>query len=78
MRNILSYQPNGCFIGAEIREWIEYHINNKTKYYRIAWSMRRYLETIYDDREHGINLRPGGTGCEEEKRYKPNLFLCKR
>ena len=78
MRNILSYQPNSYFIGAEIREWIEYHINNKTEYYRIAWSMRRYLETIYDDREYGINLRPSGTGCGEEKRHKPNVFLCKR
>ena len=78
MRNILSYQPNGYFTGAEIREWIEYHINNKTEYYKIAYSMRRYLETIYDDHEYYINLRPSGTGCGEEKRYKPNLFLCKR
>lgn len=77
MRNILSYQ-NERFTGAEIREWIEYHINNKTEYYKIAYSMRRYLETIYDDREYCINLRPGGTGCGEEKRYKPNLIWDKK
>lgn len=78
MRNILSYQPNGCFIGAEVREWIEYHINNKTEYYKIAYSMKRYLETIQDDREYSINLRPSGTGCGEEKIDKPDLILCKR
>lgn len=78
MRNILSYQPNGYFTGAEIREWIKYHIDNKTEYYKIAWPMRRYLETICDDREYSITLRPSGTGCGEEKRYKPNVFLYKR
>ena len=76
MRNILSYQ-HGRFTGAEIREWIKYHIDNKTEYYKIAWSMRQYLETICDYREYGINLRPSGTGCGEEERYKPNVFLCK-
>ena len=50
MRNILSYQHER-FTGAEIREWIEYHINNKTEYYRIAWSMRRYLGRVCDGRE---------------------------
>ena len=74
MKNILSYH-NGRFTGTEIREWIEYHINNKTEYYKIAYSMRRYLRTIHDDREYGINIRPSGTGCGEVKIGKPNVYL---
>ena len=74
MKNILSYQ-NGRFTGTEIREWIEYHINNKTEYYKIAYSMRRYLGTIHDDRKYGINIRPSGTGCGEVKIGKPNVYL---
>lgn len=78
MRNILSYKYNSRFTGAEIREWIEYHINNKTEYYKIAYSMRRYLKTIQDDREYCISLRPSGTGCGEVKIGKPNLLLCEK
>ena len=78
MRNILSYKYNSLFTGAEIREWIGYHMNNKTEYYKIAYSMRRYLETMHDDREYCINIRPSGTGGGEEKIGKPNILLCEK
>lgn len=74
MRNILSYQYMP-FLGKEIREWIEYHIENNTEYYKIAYSMRRYLKTIYNDRRYRVDLNPSGTACGERKRYKPNLIL---
>lgn len=74
MKNILSYQGHP-FTGAEIREWITYHIGYHTEYYKIAYSMRRYLKTIYDHRRYRIDLIPSGTACGEKKRYKPNLIL---
>lgn len=77
MKNILSYQGKP-FTGAEIREWIEYHITNHTEYYKIAYSMRRYLNTIYDDRRYKIKLSPSGTACGEKRRYKPNLILLEK
>lgn len=74
MKNILSY--NNCkFCGKEIREWICYHVKNKTKYTRIAKSMIRYVDTLVDDRIYRIDLSPSGTGCGEKKRHKPNVVL---
>lgn len=74
MKNILSYQSQPL-MGAEIREWIEYHLEHYTEYSKIAYYMRRYLATIYDSRRYRIDLNPSGTACGEKRRYKPNLIL---
>jgi len=34
MKNILSYQCGSTFTGKEIKEWIAYHLKNKTSHTR--------------------------------------------
>lgn len=75
MRNLLSYQDR-CFTGTEIKEWIKYHINNHTEYYKMVKSMRGYLDTIHDDREYIFALRKKTFACGGEERYKPQLWRC--
>ena len=74
MKNILSYQDKR-FTGAEIKEWIKHHLDNHTEYYKMAKSMRGYLNTIHDDRTYLLSLRKKTFACGGEVRYQPQLYL---
>lgn len=43
MKNILSYGCYKKFKGKDIKEWISYHVTNKTSYTKIALKMGKYL-----------------------------------
>ena len=72
MKNILSFM-NRPISGAEIKQWITYHIEHETEYSKIARSMIRYLN-ISDNRAYVVNLSPPGTGCGERKKKRPALI----
>ena len=48
MKNLLSYQHGIKFTGREIKEWIQYQIDNKTSHYKEAMHMKKY-DNITDD-----------------------------
>lgn len=76
MRNILA-EHNRRFLGAEIREWIAFHLENNTSHYKMASRMKKYLDTIYDDREYLIvlNHKDHARGGYR-RRCSPMLLLC--
>lgn len=71
MINILSYQQP--LSGRTIKEWIIYHIENKTEYSKIANRMRKYLN-IRNDKMYSIDLRPPTSACGEHRRYTPIII----
>lgn len=75
MKNILSF-VNKSISGKQIKEWILCHTFNETEYTKIARAMMRYTN-LRDDCNYYIELRPSGTGCGEQKRYKPNVRKCR-
>lgn len=49
MKNILSYQCGSVFTGKEIKEWIAYHLKNKTGHTRHANYLKRFF-SLKDDK----------------------------
>ena len=74
MKNILSYIPNTPFNGKEIKDWITYHINNKTEYFRIARKMGKRYSNLIDNKLYIISPKPPGTGGKERKKYTPSVI----
>ena len=78
MRNILSFQPNTKFRGKEIKEWIKYHLENKTSHSVSAKKMEKYLN-ISDDKEYIIELQTQTSACgADEWRDKPMVISCEK
>ena len=53
MQNILSFQPKTKIQGKIIKNWIKYHINNKTSHSKEASKMIKYLN-ISDNKHYYI------------------------
>lgn len=70
MRNILSLVKGTPIYGFEIKEWINYNIENETSHTLIANRMRKYLN-INDNKLYRIVLSPFGTGCGEIRKHHP-------
>lgn len=51
MKNILSYPVGTVFLGAEIKEWISYHLEHETSHTKEAKHMKKYL-SVADDEEY--------------------------
>lgn len=49
MKNIISYKIGTKFSGKEIKEWINYHINNKTSHTKQAQCMKKFLNLKDDE-----------------------------
>lgn len=43
MKNILSYNLNTRFTGKEIKDWIRFHLNNKTSHTKQAYYLKKFL-----------------------------------
>lgn len=77
MKNILSFKEGTPFLGKEIKEWINYNIENKTSHSKIACHMSKFLN-ILDNELYCIELKSKGTSCGEIKKYPIIVkFLCK-
>lgn len=74
MKNILSFKPGTQFLGSEIREWFNYHSENKTSHSKMALFMKQHFDNIHDERYYTIILSYSGTGCGEVIRKKPLLY----
>ena len=48
-RNIISYKLGTRFTGREIKDWIQYHLDNETSHTKVANTMRDYLNRLEDD-----------------------------
>lgn len=42
-KNILSYKLGTVFTGKEIKEWIQFHLDNRTYRSSVARDMKKYL-----------------------------------
>lgn len=43
MKNILSYNLGTCFTGKEIKDWIRFHLDNKTSHSKQASYLKKFL-----------------------------------
>jgi hypothetical protein len=55
--NILSYVDRECY-GAEVKDWISYHLANNTSHTRVARKLSRYIPTLQDARKYRIHFNP--------------------
>lgn len=51
-KNILSYTKNQTFTGREIKNWINYHIQNSTSKTKIALKLKKHLQDIDDNEKY--------------------------
>lgn len=72
MKNILSYQCGSVFTGKEIKEWIAYHLKNKTSHTRQANYLRRFF-SLKDDKLYSL-CKDDYSSCAS---YKQFMFINK-
>lgn len=58
MKNLLTYKIGSVFTGKEIKEWIQFQLDNDTAYKKYAQEMTNYSSLLEDDKKykliHGI------------------------
>ena len=58
MKELLTYKLGSILKGKEIKEWIQFQLDNDTAYKKYAKEMTNYLSILEDDKNykliHGI------------------------
>ena len=67
MKNILSYKLGSVFSGKEIKEWINYHLENKTSHTKQALYLKRFLNI--NDENHYMLYKDGYPSSETYNEY---------